>query len=135
MAEHGGIEIFEIFQPVRQDGFEDVRVQGLVVMNGDVSETGHLLHPGGSLPVENSCRLQQGEAVPRPFRKAEPLRCDHVGSEIEGGLDSTLQVEEKDVLDVNIFEAPRIEMTSLPLSWTGISGWRRLSPGLCPCHA
>lgn len=107
MAEHGRIEIFEILQPVDQDGFEDIRIQGLIVVDGDVPEAGHLFHLRSCFTIDDACILHQGEAFPRPFRKAEFFRCNNMGGKVECGLDPTLQVEQKDVLGVDIVEALR----------------------------
>jgi len=43
----GSIKILQVFLVVCEDGFEDSKIQGLVIVNGYISESGHLFHLSG----------------------------------------------------------------------------------------
>lgn len=77
-----------------EDRFDDVRVNRLVLVDGDVAETHHLPEPSGKLPVEDAPLLQQREDFRRRVGELMALLNDNVCRQVDGRLNGSLEVED-----------------------------------------
>jgi len=70
----------------------DLQVQPGVFVNGDVAETDHLLHLGCEIGRQDAGGLQEGKCVAAFLRGSKAALVDHVQSEVNGGLASSLKI-------------------------------------------
>ena len=87
------------------DRFDDVRVDCLVLMDGDVAETHHLPEPSGKLPVEDAPLLQQSEDFRCRVREMVALLHGNVCRQVDGRLNGSLEIEDCNVVHIDGKEA------------------------------
>ena len=64
MSEDRRVELLEVFEVSGEDGFQDIHIDGLVVVDGDVSEAYHRLHLSGQGLGNDLCMVEQNEIAP-----------------------------------------------------------------------
>ncbi len=99
-----GGEALEIREVPRDNGFDNVEVERLVVVDGDVSEADHSFEPAREVVVQEASLSQKREGVAAALRRAEALPADEVHRKVNGGLAGALQVEHDGVLAREVVE-------------------------------
>ncbi len=94
----GSAEFSKILSAFFDDLAQNVDLQFLVLMDCDVSKTHHSAHLPCELRADLPSIAKQVEGLCAALRDAQMFECDHMHSEIDGGLAGALKVEDYCVL-------------------------------------
>lgn len=84
-----------------RDSLDDGWIECLVLVDGDVPEVDHLPESIGEVGADHAMALEDGEERRDRIRQAVLLGGDHMGGQIDRGLNRALQIEHDDVLHLD----------------------------------
>ena len=95
-------ELSKIVQVVAADLKDDVPIDGLIAMNGNVSESDRFCHTLTECGIDELEVLEGLEILRHCGGRASVSFGDQMGGQIDGQLDGTLKVQGNNVLQVRV---------------------------------
>ena len=86
---------------VFDDRFDDGRVNGLVLVDDDVTESHQPAQPVSKARIDDSSPFEQSKGICHRVRTAVAFRGHDVGCEVDGSLDGALEIQCRDVININ----------------------------------
>ena len=95
-------ELSKIIQMVAANLKDDIPIDGLIAMNGNVSESDRFCHALAECGIDELEALEDLEILRHRGRRTRVSLGDQMGGQIDGNLDGTLKVQSDDVLQIRV---------------------------------
>lgn len=92
----------EVVEVTGTNGVDDLPIDALVVVDGNVAKADGLLQPIREFRTEDSAVDKAVKGLSHGVRRRQLQRSDHMGADIDALLDSAREIEGDDVLAVRI---------------------------------
>jgi hypothetical protein len=89
---------------IADDVVDDRLVHLLVVVDGNVAETGHSAQVLRQIGRDDSPLRKDGEVLPQCVRQTQPFGGDDVSREIDRGLRASLEIENRQLFGIDATE-------------------------------